>query len=219
MTELVVEAFRGLYPSKEIPEIKIRFSGRFKDYNANVEIKKFGRTITFLQFNISKNFLDTEKEMRLGIIQYLLNKAYKTKINTMEQDLYNNFLKHLSTHSKRKKSEPYLIELFQELNKEYFHEILDQPNLVFGQESLTTLGHYNYPTDTVTISSALLEEELLLKFVLYHELLHKKHGFKKAGSKIMYHTKEFKLDEKKFKDKDIENKLTKFVKRKKFKLW
>lgn len=219
MSDIGVVAFRSLYPSRNMPELSVKYSGRFKDYNANVQIKKFGWTITKLQFSLSKKFLDTEDELKIGIIQHLLNKVYKTNVNTLEQDLYNNFLKHLSNYSERKESDSYLVEVFYELNEEYFHGLLDQPNLVFGQESLTTLGHYNYQSDTVTISTALQEDPHLLKFVLYHELLHKKHGFKKSGSKTMYHTKEFKADERKFVDKDVEKKLERFVRKKKLSSW
>lgn len=216
---IATRAFRDLFPSRNMPQINIKYSGRFKDYNANVTMKKLGWTITKLEFNLSKKFLETEDELKIGIIQHLLNKVYKTKKDTLEQDIYTNFLKHLSTYSERKESDPFLVEIFDDLNEEYFHGLLDQPNLIFGQESLTVLGHYNYQNDTVTISTALLENHLLLKFVVYHELLHKKHGFKKVGKKTMYHTKEFKEDEKKFFDKHIEAKLERFVKRKKFKLW
>ena len=219
MEELAVRAFRGLYPKREIPELEVKFSGRFKEYNANVEIKKNGWSILKLHFALSKKFLETQEEMRIGIIQHLLNKIYKTKVKSIEQDLYENFLKHLSTYSERLESDPYLQRIYEELNEEYFHGILDQPNLVFGQKSLTVLGHYSYTSDKVTISTALKEDELLLRFVLYHELLHKKHGFKKRGSKTMYHTKEFKADEKKFKDPHIEKKLEKFVRRKKLRSW
>ena len=219
MSEIALKAFKGLYPNREVPELEIKFSGHFKEYNANVEIKKSKWTIIKLKFSLSKKFRDTQEEMRIGIIQHLLNKIYKTKVPSIEQDLYENFLKHLSKYSERIESEPYLIKIYQELNEEYFLGILDQPNLVYGQESLTVLGHYSYTSDKVTISTALKTDELLLRFVLYHELLHKKHGFKKRGSKIMYHTKEFKADEKRFKDPDIEKKLTKFVRKKRFKLW
>ena len=219
MSELALKAFRGLYPSRQLPEMEVAYSGRFKEYNGNVEMKKFGWTIIRLKFGLSKKFQETQEEIRIGIIQHLLNRVYKTKVKTIEQDLYNNFLKHLSTYSERKESDPELVELFHELNEEYFHGILDQPNLVFGQQSLTVLGHYSYSSDTVTMSTALREDRLLLKFVLYHELLHKKHGFKTSGTKTMYHTREFKEDERKFEDPDIEKKLTKFVSRKKLRLW
>jgi hypothetical protein len=71
----------------------------------------------------------------------------------------------------------------------------------------------------VTISSILKNNRLLLKFVLYHELLHKKHSFKttKTG-RSQYHTKAFRIDEKKFSEKeniDVEKELESFVKKKK----
>jgi len=59
----------------------------------------------------------------------------------------------------------------------------------------------------------------LLDFVMYHEMLHKKHKFSISGVKSRYHTKEFKEDEKKFGDvKLIEKKLTIFLRKHKRKL-
>ena len=107
-----------------------------------------------------------------------------------------------------------LLEVFNKLNEEYFNGLLDRPNLVFGQNSTTVLGNYNYSTDTVTISTILRDETDLLDFVVYHELLHKKHGFKHSGTRGQYHTPAFKRDEKLFRVKDIEKKLEKFVAKK-----
>jgi hypothetical protein len=212
---LAESAFRALYPSRKMPELEVSFSGRFKEYNANVSIQKFGWTITKLSFSLSKKFLDHEDDLQIGMIQYLLNKVYKTKVNSIEQDLYHSFIKHLPRYARRTDSNSYLVTLFNELNNEYFKGIMEQPNLVFGGKSFSTLGHYNYSTDTVTISSILKDDEHLLKFVLYHELLHKKHGFKTTNNRTHYHTKEFRLDEKKFPDINIEKKLEQFVRKKK----
>jgi len=215
--ELLQRAFRGLYPTREIPELKLKFSGHFSEYNGNVRIEKEGRYTTCLAFALSKNFMDTEEEMQIGIIQYLLNKVYHTKVSSVEQELYHNFIKHLTRYAERVESEPLLVELFEELNKEYFNSLLEQPNIVFGGESATTLGHYNYAKDLVSVSSILSEERDLLKYVLYHELLHKKHSFKTTNGRAQYHTKEFKDDEKKFAIKDAEKKLERFVGKKKLK--
>lgn len=218
MKKIVLEkAFSSLFPDKKIPEITVRYSGKFKSFNGNVSIHKEFRTITKLNFSLSKDFKECEEDIVVGIIQYLINKAYGTIIKTIEQDLYHSFIKNMTLYAKRVDSNPLLFEVFARLNDEYFDGLLDRPNMIFGQDSTTTLGHYNYSTDTVSISTILKKEDDLLDFVVYHELLHKKHGFKHDGTRGKYHTKEFRQDERAFKVKDIEKKLERFVAKKKLK--
>jgi hypothetical protein len=52
---------------------------------------------------------------------------------------------------------------------------------------------------------------------MYHEMLHKKHKFRKTNVNNLHHTKEFKIDEKKYWDKDIEHKLKVFISKYKLK--
>lgn len=217
MNNILHKAFTKLFPNKEIPEITVRFSGKFTAYNGNVSIHKTFRTITKLSFSLSKEFKECEEDIIIGILQYLMNKVYGTAIKTIEQDLYHSFIKNLTRYAKRKVSDHLLMEVFSRLNEEYFNGLLDRPNLVFGQDSTTILGHYNYSTDTVTISTILRNETDLLDFVVYHELLHKKHGFRHSGTRGQYHTREFRADEKKFSVEDIEKKLERFVAKRKIK--
>lgn len=213
------KAFRGLYPDKEPPELLIKYSHSFNEYNGNVRITSKSRTVQKLQFHLSKNFLEAEEEITIGLVQTLLNKVYNTKIKSMEQDLYESFTKHLTRYAKRKESDESLISLFHELNDEYFGGMMEQPNLTFGTKSTTILGTYKYATDTVRLSTVLQERPELLKFVLYHELLHKKHSYTTTNGRSQYHTKAFRDDEKKFVDPQIQKKLDQFVRRKKFRFF
>lgn len=214
--ELLHRAFRGLYPSRHIPELGIRFSGKFSDYNGNVLIQRNGRNIERLEFGLSRLFSDSDETIVIGIIQHLLNKTYRTNVQTTEQDFYHKFIKHLNKYANRSDSDPLLKTLYEELNEEYFNGLLDKPNMQFVGENTTTMGNYNYSKDLVTISSILKEDRDLLKYVLYHELLHKKHSFSTSKTgRSQYHTPAFRADEKKFTIKDIEQRLQKFVRKKK----
>src|SRR3989338_2672311 len=73
-----------------------------------------------------------------------------------------------------------------------------QPNLRLSNGT-NRLGTYEYATDTVTLSSILLDDLVLLDYVMYHELLHKKHQFGAKGScRQLHHSALFKADEEKF---------------------
>ena len=217
------KVFEEMYPHRQAPELLVKYSGHFKDFNANVHIHKEGRRVTKLVFSLSKALKDTDESIQTGVIQYLLNKVYKTKISTDEQAMYNNFIRHIGRYTKAQESDPLLVTLYHELNEEYFDGLMEQPTMAFVGENTTTLGKYDYVQDLVTMSSVLKEERELLKFVLYHELLHKKHSFNTAGTRTMYHTQAFREDERKFHDKDIEKKLDAYIAKKKwkkkFKLW
>jgi len=85
--------------------------------------------------------------------------------------------------------------------------------LVWGGYTKTQLGHYTYANNTVSISRVLEENDELLDFVVYHELLHKKHKFKHKGTRSISHTAEFRADEKKFSDKNMDEELRKFLRK------
>ncbi|MFP4523133.1 MAG: SprT-like domain-containing protein [Candidatus Woesearchaeota archaeon] len=214
--ELLNTAFELFTQDIAKPKMALRYSGRFKEYNATVSMTSRGRKLEAVTFSLSRAFLDCEDDIVIGVLQHLLNKVFKTNKESTQQELYHGFMKHVNRYAKRTPSEPLLIELFHELNTQYFEGLMDMPNLVFGKHTLTTLGHYTFSTDTVTLSTALQENNELLKYVLYHELLHKKHSFTRSQSgQTQYHTPAFRRDEKKYKVKNIEHQLERFIKKKK----
>jgi hypothetical protein len=219
MDSLLTTSFRELYPARQMPELSLKYSGKFKDYNATVHMTKRARLFLTLDFRLSKKFADCDESIQQGVIQHLLNRVYGTAVKTLEQDLYHSFIEKVTRYAPRIESNTYLQEQFEILNNQYFHGIMERPNLVFGKKEATTvLGHYNYTSDLVTISPVLKEREDLLLFVLYHELLHKKHGAKKSATgRSQYHTTAFRKDEKLFHIPDVEKELERFVRKKKLK--
>ena len=221
MNDFLRTAFRGLYPRREIPELKLVYSGRFKNYNATVNIRSQFGAIRVLEFRLAKSLKECDESIQIGVIQHLLNKVYGTDKKTLEQDLYEGFIDKVTRYAPQQESDPELVELFEKLNDAYFSSLLEQPSLRYGKPATTVLGNYNYTTDTVTISPILREREDLLAFVVYHELLHKKHGVTKSKTgRSMYHTPAFRRDEKLYRlpsGKDVEKELHSFVRKKRLK--
>ena len=60
-----------------------------------------------------------------------------------------------------------------------------------------------YATDTVTLSKALAHDLELVDYVMYHELLHKKHKFTSKNGKSRHHTKEFRIAEKRYPNQEL----------------
>lgn len=216
------EALSELFPDKkEEREIKIKFSGKFKGFNANVKYNQ--RQIIF---SMSRDWLELSDDMKKGIIQHLLVKVFKEKNfrKTMEMDLYEKFVSNLGKYAHVDDSDDELVQSFEKINKEYFEDMLEKPNLIWGQDSVRKLGHYEYATNTIMISNIFRGEPEFIDYIMYHEMLHKKQGRKVThmGGSI-HHDSKFKEEEAKFKDKDMERKLKDFVKRKRlrgiFKWW
>ncbi len=216
MHYLIKKSFKELYPDKEPDfDAKLKYSRAFRGYNANVRYRG-----NYKEFRLSYNWKEVSDEIKIGLIQSLFNKLYKTDIKTVNIDLYDIFLKKLPKLTPKTKSDPVLEDSFIRMNNEYLNGMMIQPNLVFGGRNFHTLGTYHYTDDTIMVSSTLKKDLHLLDYVMYHEMLHKKFQYKKTGKKTMHHTKEFKEQEKKFKDPEIEDKLKRFLKKEKMrKYW
>jgi len=215
---MIQEAFQNLYPDKQLNySVSIKYSGKFKPYNANVQINKFTK---HLIFNLSRSWKQVSREIKIGLIQGLMIKIFKQKASTINIDLYDSFIKNLHISIPKTKSDPVLLYSFNKVNETYFFNSIEQPNLKWGSASASKLGSYEYQTDTITISSLFKEtEQELLDYIVYHELLHKKHKFKTTNTgRNFHHRKKFKQDEKQFKNQaEIEQKLKKLCTKTKIK--
>ena len=210
------EAYKELFPIyDEYRSIEINYSAKFKSLNANVKYD-----INKIIFSLSKDWLEYSEDLRKGLIQHLLLKVYPRRRyeKPLALDLYDKFTENLGKYTKVEESHPKLVESFDRVNLEYFDGQMERPNLEWGGKAFSKLGHYEYASNLVVISDIFREEKEFLDYIMYHELLHKKHGYRKTKSgRAMHHTKEFLADEKKFKVKDIEQKLKWFIRKKRLK--
>ena len=78
--------------------------------------------------------------------------------------------------------------------------MMERPNLVWGTVNVCRMGSYEYGSDTLMLSRILADDTNLLDYVMYHELLHKKHKFSSKHGRAIHHSKAFRIDEQKFKD-------------------
>ncbi len=210
------------FDREENRHLIVKYNGKIKGYNANAKYND--KTITF---TLSRSMENVDDDIQIGLIQSLMIKIYKNKtsnirkIKTDKMELYETFIKSLTKYAKKHTHNPILEESFNRVNEQFFNNNIDKPNLVFATESFRKLGSYEYGTDTINISSIFQElEENEIKFldyVIYHELLHKKHLFETKNGRHQAHTKIFKEDEAKF-GKNIEEELNKFLRNKKHSL-
>ncbi len=194
---------------------KLVFSKRFKSYNGNIEYNSKSK---LLKIKLSDKFKKVGNPIKIGIIRILFRKIVKKikflenakkRINenfnklTNEEEIYYNFIKRVGEYNKKevKNIDKELKESFKRVNHDYFKDKMDMPNIKWSKRLKTTLGYYEYSTDTITLNTVLKgnNKRNYLDFIMYHELLHKKHKFNN-GLRKNAHTPSFKNDERKFKN-------------------
>ncbi len=207
---LAEKAFTELFPEKNISdyEFKIKYNDKFKPFNANARYSR-----NSYQFNLSKKWRKVSKEIQIGLIQDLMLKIFKAKKKTINVDLYNSFMKNIHISVPKIKTDDILEDSFNRVNEKYFYGLIEMTNLVW-HNSVRRLGSYEYGTDTISISRILDPDISLLDYVMYHEMLHKKHKFHSKNGRNSHHTKEFRQMEKKFPNsEEMEDKIKNLVRR------
>ncbi len=193
-------------------ETRLNYSGKFKPYRANVRLRQ-----NILTFSLSKTWKSISEEIQIGLIQELLLKILRKKLKpikttTGSMELYSIFLKKVHLGIPKTKKDPILENSFDRVNEKYFYGLMETPNLVWGNKSSTKFGQYEYGTDTITINPLLKGE--LLDYVMYHEMLHKKHKFRSKNGRSYHHTKEFRKSEKQFENsEEMERQLSRLARR------
>ncbi len=195
---------------------KLTYSGKFSDYNGNIRYD--GKSI---HVSLSREWKNHGDDLKTGMIQHLLSRMFKTENRTWQMDVYEKFLQKVGDRKLIKKQDETLKEYFDEINEEYFSGMLDGCNLEWGNTSLSVLGRYSFGSNTIRISAVLKERPDLLKYVMYHEMLHKKLKFEHQGNRTIHHSKKFREEEAKYKLCNAEKELEKFIrsKKRKFRFW
>jgi len=96
-----------------------------------------------------------------------------------------------------------LDDSFDRVNTAYFNGEMQRPKLTWNRTlTQSKFGHYQPSRDLVMLSISLDRPEVpeyVLDFVMFHELLHKKHGVQLVNGRRFAHTSEFRKEEKRYK--------------------
>ena len=89
----------------------------------------------------------------------------------------------------------HLEEIFDDLNRRFFHGLLGRPQLTWSQNhARRSLGHYDPAHNAIVISRVFDHPRVpryAVEYILYHEMLHLKHPVKLRGSRRCVHSREF----------------------------
>ena len=96
----------------------------------------------------------------------------------------------------------HLEEIFEDLNRRFFHGLLARPQMTWSQiKSRWSLAHYDPSHNAIVVSRVFDQPRVpkyALDYIVYHEMLHLRHPVKLRGSRRCVHGKDFQAEEKLF---------------------
>jgi hypothetical protein len=206
------EIHRTLKPRTPLPVLKAEF---FPSVGAN-----HSATLEdgVLRVRVSDLFLDAPRDILEAIAVILLSKLYRKKIDTRHRVIYRRYTlsPEMLDRSKRIRSErgrpgrttspkgQYydLDQLFQSISTRYFAGSIRKPTLSWTQRRpRTVLGRYDFDGDIIFVSRFLDSEKVplhVVEYILFHEMLHVKHGTELRKLREIKHPPAFRKEERQF---------------------
>ena len=200
-----------LKPRTAVPAIEVQFCA-FANPNSLIQLKN-GKILA--------RITDVLKPAPSPIIEslawVLLSKLYRKPVPPHEMLQYKRYIHRKDMRDRiqavrlergRKQLGPAkgdvydLKALFDQLNFEYFFGLMPRPAIGWSlRVSHGILGHYDPSHHTIVLSKRLDSTDvpqMVVEFVLYHEMLHIKHPTEHRSGRRCVHTPEFKASEKRF---------------------
>jgi hypothetical protein len=223
--QIYARVFRDIKPRTPLPRISVRFR-RYANANSRICLKDGHLSVEISDvlesapapiqealacILISKLFRRTPERTALARYRRYLNRAdVRRSLHLAKQQRGRKPLRHAQGRVYD------LCSIFEDLNFRYFHGLMAQPQLGWSvRPSWTTLGHYDPSHHAIVLSSVLDSEkapELIVKFVMFHEMLHLRYPTEHKGARRCVHTKDFKLAEKQFEEyEEASRQLKRFV--------
>ena len=170
---------------------------------------------------VSDVLTHSPEEVLHALASILVAKLYRLKASKEHERVYREYTARpavLSASESARRQRGYKIissplgrvydleELFADLNARYFSGSLERPLLSWSQRRTgRVLGHHDHVHGAIIISRTLDSPRiprLVVEYVLYHEMLHVKHPPKAAGRRTVYHSRQFRSDERRFEQFD-----------------
>jgi hypothetical protein len=209
--QIYERVFNSLKPRTPLPEVSIHFR-KYANANSRIRLEN-----GHLKVDISDLLEGAPAPIQEALAFILISKLFRQELDRGILARYRRYLNradvrrtlHLVKQERGRKAllDPKggfynLEELFEDLNFKYFHGLMARPRLGWSRRpSRTTLGHYDPPHNTIVLTNLLDSEEapeLVVRYILFHEMLHLRHPTENRGARRCVHTREFKNAEKMF---------------------
>ncbi len=211
LQQVFEETHLELLPGAPVPELRVEFY-RFASANNTIRLRE-GRLLV----RVSDLLQGAPVRVFRALAHILLAKMYRKPIDGEQSARYRRYVSahHMSqkAHLVRQmrgrkritsaKGHAYhLEEIFEDLNRRYFHGLMARPVMSWSNEpARNRLGHYDPAHNTIVISSLFDHARVpryVVEYIVYHEMLHLRHPVKLRGSRRCVHSAEFQADEKLF---------------------
>ena len=220
--QIYARVFRTIKPRTPLPRIFVRYR-KYANANSRISLRD-GQ----LSVDISDLLETAPAPIQEALASILISKLFRRAPERAALARYRRYLNrtdvrrtlHLAKQQRGRKplrdAKGHVYDLraiFDDLNFRYFHGLMAQPQLGWSMRpSRSTLGHYDPSHHTIVLSALLDSErapELVVRFVMFHEMLHLRYPTEHRGARRCVHTKEFKLAEKEFEEYEEATKVLK----------
>lgn len=213
LEEIYTGVFEGTGSQSSLSKVVIRFR-KYANANSRISLNK-----GCLSVDISDVLENAPLSVQKALACILVNKLFRRAPDRRAVDRYRRYLNgtevrrrlHATRQARGRKVilDPTgavydLCWLFEDLNRSYFCGLMARPVLGWSRKrSMSILGHYD-PSHHAIVMNSLLDSceapELVVRYVLFHEMLHLRFPVEHRGARRCVHTREFKQAEKEFKN-------------------
>jgi predicted metal-dependent hydrolase len=211
LSEIFHDAYRELRPRTPAPPMQVQFYP-FVSINNTIRLRDGA-----IYARLSDLLEGAPEAVLHAIAHILLAKLYRLPVDRTRSARYR---RHIASHDISAKARLvrqmrgrkhirsanghryHLEEIFDDLNRRFFHGLLGRPQLTWSQNhARSSLGHYDPAHNAIVISRVFDHARVpryAVEYILYHEMLHLKHPVKLRGSRRCVHSREFQEEEKLF---------------------
>jgi hypothetical protein len=208
LPSLFQEEYRELRPRAPIPLFDVRFR-RFTSLNTTIRLREGA-----IKVHLSDLLEGAPEPVLRAIAHILLAKLYRKPIEASHASRYKRFASSevmvrqteriRQTRGRKKistaKGETYdLDEVFESVNRRFFHGLLGRPLLTWSEHlAKRCLGHYDAAHNTIMVSRVFDRKttpRYAVEYLMYHEMLHLKHPVKVKAGRRCVHPPAFKAEE------------------------
>src|ERR1700749_543862 len=194
-----------------MPPFAIRFR-RFTSLNTTIRLRD-GR----LHVRLSDLLEHAPESVHEAIAHILLAKLYRKPIAAAASDRYRRYTQSEAvakqaerirqTRGRKRTSTSKghvwdLDEVFEDLNRRFFHGLMGRPTLTWSAHAARRmLGHYDAAHNTIVVSRVFDRPDTprcAIEYLLYHEMLHLKHPVRVKAGRRCVHSREFQAEERLF---------------------
>lgn len=208
---IFADALRAVARKRKLPVVDARFYP-YAGLSSTIRLRS-GRVFA----RVSDLLTHSPPDVLYALACILVAKLYKLEPSKDQEALYRRYTSQpavLDATDESRRSRGYKIvssprgrfydldSMFTDLNNRYFAGSLERPMLSWSpRRTRRVLGHHDHALGTIVISRTLDSKKIprfAVEYVLYHEMLHVKHPPRPRNGRTIYHSDEFRAEEKKY---------------------